>query len=216
MGRTWTRYYKHARFFANGASLSFLSLPAHDEALASDTLYTIQFNHEWRELVAGALQFYFTHYNSELGFDNEDLLSAAILDLYNAETFTMRKFRLENVDIVSNQSQTSGTAAMVTNSNFMHTFEYTNAIIRCYGICLVGTIAASVATAIVELQGEIADERADAISEGVDPRELVAVCAYSNLPTGTPIRVSLTLGSLGGQSTIRANSRLLYEIEEWD
>lgn len=129
---------------------------------------------------------------------------------------TMRKFSLRNVDIVNSQTQNNLTSAMVVNSDFNHTFEHPNAIIRCYGIHLVGSLAGTLATGLVQVGLELPDDRADAINEGTTARELVAVGLYSDLPTGVATQISLTLSSVGGQSTIGANSRLLYEIEEWD
>jgi PPE-repeat protein len=129
---------------------------------------------------------------------------------------TMRKFTLQNVDIVANQTQLNNTAGTVVNSNFSHTFDHQNAIIRCYGIALSGSLATTISTAQVDLGGEATDDRADAISEGTAARELVAVATFSGLPTGVSKTVSLVLSAAGGQSTINANSRLLFEIEEWN
>jgi DNA-binding protein Fis len=161
-------------------------LPVHNEALVDDELTTIQFNHEWRRIVASALTYYFRDYETDLGLDNEDLFNSVLVDLYNAETFTVRKYTARNQDIVSNQTQLNGTSATVANSSFPHTFEYPNAIIRCWAIALSGSLAGTTSTALIVL------------------------------PTGVEKTISLTLGATGGQATINANSILLFEIEEWD
>jgi DNA-binding protein Fis len=191
-------------------------LPVHNEALVDDELTTIQFNHEWRRIVASALTYYFRDYETDLGLDNEDLFNSVLVDLYNAETFTVRKYTARNQDIVSNQTQLNGTSATVANSSFPHTFEYPNAIIRCWAIALSGSLAGTTSTALIVLSGEATDSRADAMAKGTTARELVAVAKYSGLPTGVEKTISLTLGATGGQATINANSILLFEIEEWD
>jgi hypothetical protein len=129
---------------------------------------------------------------------------------------TMRKFTLLNVDLVANDTVPAASAANVTNSDFLHTFDCANAVIRCYGIQLTGSLSTSVIGAQIELTGEVAEARGDAITEGTAVRELVAVAHYSGIATGVAKTISLIMSSSAGTGTINANSRLLYEIEEWN
>jgi hypothetical protein len=129
---------------------------------------------------------------------------------------TMRKFRLLNVDIGSNRTVAGGGAANVIDSDFTHTFDYPNAIIRCYGIGMSGSLAGSIISAQLDVTGELAEHRADAVTGGTAQRELVAVAQYSGLVTGVSRTISLIMSSSSGTGTMIANSRLLYEIEEWN
>ena len=191
-------------------------LSAHNEALEDGELTSIRLNRDWREIVGAAVYYYFKHGKSELALDNEDFLDDLMADIYDSESLMARIFTLRNQDIISNHVQASGASSLVPNSTFPHTFTYPNAVIRCYGIGLVGAAGASVCTAIVELAGEATDDRADAVSNGTAARELVAVSKYSGLPTGIAKNVSLRLSATGNSVTINANSILLFEVEEWD
>lgn len=82
------------RFFASSTSLLELTLPEHNEALVGDSLYSVTFNHEWRRIVASALQFYWQHGYEGLALDNEDLLNQVINDLYTAESIGAMEFEI--------------------------------------------------------------------------------------------------------------------------
>jgi hypothetical protein len=60
------------------------ALPAHDAAIAGDTLTTISLNQEWRAIVGGALtQYWATNQEDSITIDNLDLLMSFINDLYD-------------------------------------------------------------------------------------------------------------------------------------
>jgi len=58
-------------------------LPEHNEAVSGDSLFSIELNHKWRRLIVGLLEDYWRQDASTISLDNEDLLSALILDLYD-------------------------------------------------------------------------------------------------------------------------------------
>lgn len=183
---------------------------------------------QWTSLLLGVLITLeeTEYYQRDPDFDDENakLVAARWRDttinplieaIANGIGANMRKYTSRNQDIVSNQTQLNGTSATVANSSFPHTFEYQNAIVRCYAIALSGSLAGTTSTALIVVSGEATDSRADAMNEGTTGRELVAVAKYSGLPPGVEKTISLTLGATGGQATINANSILLFEIEEW-
>lgn len=203
------------RFFVSSSSLLNLNLPIHNEALVDDELTTIQLNHQWRRIVTSALYYYFKHGDSSLALDNEDLLDDLLEDVYNAETFTMRAYRPENKDIGANRTTTGTSGSQITGSDISHTFTYPNAVIRCHNIALSNSAAGNLTTAEINVSSEARDSAGNAINEGTASRELVATAEYSGLATGISRTISLFWSVTAGTGTINANSRLLWEIEEW-
>lgn len=64
--------------------MELASLPAHDAAIAGDTLTTLTLNQEWRAIVVGALEAYWaTNQEDTVTIDNLDLLMSFYDDLYN-------------------------------------------------------------------------------------------------------------------------------------
>lgn len=162
------------------------------------------------------MQFYFTHYGSELGFDNEDLLSAAILDLYTLESVGMRAYRIEEKPIGSNFSSSSVTFVPVTNSNISHTFTYPNAMIRCHNIAIANTTNGQSTIVIAEIQGLASDQHGHAEQVGTVAREMVAMSLYSGIPTGVSQNLRLIMQVSGGTGAMASTSHLIWEIEEWE
>jgi hypothetical protein len=64
--------------------MTLAALPAHDAAIAGDTITTLSLNQEWRAMVTGALEEYWqTSKTDDLTADNLDLWNAFYIDLYD-------------------------------------------------------------------------------------------------------------------------------------
>jgi hypothetical protein len=216
VGRTWTKCWRHAKFFANSASFDFLTLPAHNEALAGDELTTIALNFEWRKIVASALQFYFTHYSDELGYDNEDFLSALIWDLYTAELLGMASntyyFALPN-----NKTRSNAAYADVPDSTIQHTFTKSKAKISWSNVRAAvntGGVAGTFRGKIGSGTRLTSDSAGTTITAG---RDLRWTGHFEDIPTGTPVNLLLEFACAGGGTlTLSAAWNIVVEIEEYD
>jgi hypothetical protein len=59
-------------------------LPEHDAILSGDTLKSISMNREWRKFIIGAIDQYLANRaTDDTTLDNQDLLSAFYVDLYD-------------------------------------------------------------------------------------------------------------------------------------
>jgi len=128
-----------------------------------------------------------------------------------------RKRSFYTVDLVSNKTTSSGTPAQVSGSDFSHTFEYTNAIIRFYNI----TISHSVAGEEVYVELVVASESAVGVSpaqcRGTTQRQMSCAALFENLVLATSRTISLYWFRTGsGSATMNANTVITVEVEEWD
>lgn len=203
-------------FIANSDALFELSLPVHNAALAGDILTTIQLNHEWREIVAGALQFYWRHGKDGLALDNEDLLDDLLTDLYNAETFMGRKFTSGNIDLVSNKTTTSTSGVAIAGTDVVWTPTYPNWKITFYNMDVVNSGAGESTHIIVSVVGESASGFTAAHCSGTQRRQMMAQTRFTDKPVGVAKTARLSWNVSGGTGTLNANSWLSYVIEEWD
>jgi hypothetical protein len=167
-------------------------------------------------LVAGALQFYFTHYGSELGFDNEDLLSAAILDLYNAEILVERKFTAYTIDIGANRSTSSATPVAVIGATFQHTPEFDNIKIRCSNIALSNSVAGNASQAQITLEGESPIQQTTARNRGTTERTFAIDAVHEGVEPGVELDIGLQFWATGGTATMHRNADLAFIVEEWN
>ena len=205
-----------ARCFANSDALSLLTLGPHNELLSGDELTTVQLNRDWRRLVTAALYYYWRHKTDELSLDNEDMLDDLLADIYDAETFTMRKFTLHRQSITANFTTNSLVPVAVTNSNFNHTFTYPNAIVSCYNI---SNSNGGVVGQQNFIQVDCTQKAADSVAESVlaaNTKETMAVSQYSELEVGEVTSLRLIAWVTGNTMTIAQNVHLVYIIEEWE
>lgn len=204
------------RFFANSTSFDFLTLPAHNQALAGDTLTTIQINYQWRKIVASALQFYFTHYSDALGYDNEDFLSGLILDLYDAEVLGL-KTTTYYAGLANDKTRSNAVFAAVSGFALNHTFTHTKAKITISNIR--GNL--SVNNQRGSVRGTLSSgTRLTTDSIGyvsTTQRDLRWSGEFTAIPTGTPLTIGLEFAAGGGSTiTLQAADNMVIEIEEYD
>lgn len=185
-------------------------------ALAGDELYTIQFNHEWRRIVASALQYYFKHYENELGLDNEDLLNNVLIDLYNAETYMSRHWRASTFNIGANRNTASLTPVLVTGSTLPHTFTYPNAKIRVSNVHISNATAGMIVRVEIGLEGETPLQSTFADNLGPTVRAFVIDAVYEDLPVGIELDIFLNFWVTGGTGTVFNGAALSFLIEEWE
>ena len=171
---------------------------------------------EWRSLVHAAMQYYFRHFETELGLDNEDLLDDFYTDLYDAETFTLRLFTLHTQSILSTFSTTSSTPVLVSNSAQIHTFTYPNAIIRAYNVPLTNNNAAGSTKAKVDVEGETPVDLGDVVVTGTAGRECSVVGRWENLPVGESVNIRMMIWAISNTAIMGATPTLVYEVEEWE
>lgn len=204
------------RIFASSNALLELTLPAHNAALAGDELTTIQLNHEWREIVASALQFYWRYGKSSLALDNEDMLDDLLEDLYTAELLGMAATRILNVDTGANQSITTTTYQPVGGSGFSHTFTKRNAEIECANIDLVNSASGVQVSVRPDIETLTADSFTELINSGTTSRYGKCSAIYSNLVTGTPRIIRLLGKRPSGTGTMNRFPNLMWTVREWD
>lgn len=213
---TWKRSWLRAKFFANSDSLQILALPDHNEALAGDTLTTISFNYQWREIVASALQFYFNHDESALGLDNEDLLNNVLNDLYTAESFGGMDTRVNTVVLPGTKTTTSTSFIAVPDSSFSHTFSKPNALIRCSNILARNNTVSQTCEVQIRVAGAAGNESGNGLVNGTTNQPLVAVARFEGIETGVSKAIELYFRANAGTAVVTALSWLVFEIEEYD
>ena len=191
-------------------------MPDHNEALAGDTLYSIQLNHEWRRIVTSALQFYFQHGETGLALDNEDLFSNMIVDLYNAEAATVGILtKALSILLDVNKTTTSASFVAMTNSGFNHTPTKANMRISCSNIILAASTGNEL-EAEIRVAGVAGISAANAIMTGATDRIVRASALFENLTPGVEISLALYWKVSGGTGTCFRNARLAWEIVEYD
>jgi len=191
--------------------------PAHNEILAGDTLTTISLNREWRKIIASAIEEHLFHRaKDELTLDNQDLLMELYQDLYNFETYTMRIFTPQVIDIGVSKTTTSLVPVAVTDTGFNHTFTYPNAIIRCHNIVLSNSGAGGQTKVQIDINGESPEAYAIASNEGTNGRPFTTIARFEDLPLGVSKALRLMMFVTSGTGTMNENSFLVWEIEEWE
>lgn len=204
---------KRGRFFASSVSLLDLTLPQHNDALAGDTLYSIQFNYEWRKIVASALQFYFRHDDTALALDNEDLLNNVLEDLYTAEAIAGMETRTKEIVLGANLTTTSTSYTIMLDTEFSHTFTKPNAQIRWTAFIVN---SANNNTFIKPfLQSETGIYGAEGRNLGTTGRTITVSDTFEGIPAGS-LDVALQMKVSAGTGTINSGVTLICEILEYD
>lgn len=204
------------RFFVNSTSLLLEDYPAHNEAIAGDSLFSIELNYKWRKLLTGLLQKAWENDGSERALDNHDFLSALILDLYTAEALNVDIItRLETIDIGANRTTTSGTFALVTGTNLSHTPTKANMRIKCSSIT-INNSGATFTIVEVRFNAVAAAENGFAQMFGSTAVPSKVVGQFSGYTLGVAHDIGLYWRVTGGTGTMFQASRLLFEIDEWD
>jgi len=189
--------------------------PVHNEALAGDTLYSIQLNYRWRELLAAAMTHFFLSDRSELSLDNQDLLDDFLLDLYDAEnvgSLMKPNFRLK--DLLSNKTTNSTIMTPVAGSNVAFTPTKRNFFVVCHNIALSNT-GAQINEAEVRFNADTGYENCKAQGTG-NPRPLSAAAYFPDVVIGEEHDINLYFRTSSGTVTMQQGSSLLYEIVEYD
>lgn len=211
---TWWTLPRHGKFFASSASLQSLTLPAHDAALAGDTLYQIQFNFEWREIVASALQFYFRHDDTALALDNEDLLNNVLIDLYTAEPYgSLMATKTRQIGLLADETTTSATFVQVATMAYTHVFTKPKALIR-YTLFLVNS-GANDSFVRPSIDGAAGADNTIAKNNGNVGRTVVAVDRFEGITPGSH-SVGLQMRAGGGTARINSTFTPILEIIEYD
>jgi hypothetical protein len=128
-----------------------------------------------------------------------------------------RKHSFYSVDLVTNKSTTSGVPVQVAGSNFSHTFEYPNAVIKARNITISHSLAGEEVYVEPVVSGESADSVAGAISRGTSQRQMFCAAAFSGLTLAVARTISLYwFRTNSGSGNMSASSVIIFEIEEWD
>lgn len=192
-------------------------MPVHNEALAGDELTTIQFNHEWRRIVASALTYYFRDYETDLGLDNEDLFNSVLVDLYNAEVLGMKP-TVYGVLLPANRTRTASSFATVSGSERSHQFTKAKAKITLKNIN--ANMSVNTQTGFFRIRANSGSLAQLDYEAGVGRSDIVAIDAvaiYQGLDTVNPTQLSLEFASSGGATlTCFAVANMLWVIEEYD
>lgn len=192
-------------------------MPDHNEALAGDTLYSIQLNHEWRRIVTSALQFYFQHGETGLALDNEDLFSNMIVDLYNAENMgNLVNVQNFNIDLATDKTTTSNAFVAMSGGIVGFTPTKANCEITVSNLDLRHSNVAEVQARIRCNQGTQGQE-AIAVMSGSVSKPMSASIKYTAMPVGTPSNIQIEWKvSIGGTATVEADTWINVQIIEYD
>lgn len=206
-----------AKFFVNSDSLKSLVLPAHNQALAGDTLTSIQLNYEWRKIVASALYFYFRHNGkTELAYDNDDFLSVLLEDLYTAESFgSAMKTHSQSVFLTGNPQTSSTTFVAVANSGFSFTPSHAKALVRVSNLSLISAAGNNVEAQIEASHGTRVQNGLVRV-QSTSNREVDMAACFDDLPIGVEVTFNLAWKSSGGTASIGTGTGLVAEIVEYD
>ena len=206
------KYFADRRILNRG-----IALPEHTELLAGDTLTNIAINSAWRPIVVAALEFYLASFIETVSsYDNDDLLSSLIEDLYTAVvTLAQTAIAIDRI-LTSNFSLTSLTYVEVTDTLLVHVFTKANALIRYSNISgLMSSGATQTLFARDAIQGVGAQTEYFYANTGTTGRQGSAASIFSALTPGSK-NVRLEALVTGGTGQISASMRLGLEIIEWD
>lgn len=191
-------------------------MPAHNAALAGDTLTTLALNYQWRRIIAIALQFWFTHGDEGLAATNEDYFEALIQDLYTAEPLGMSFLpRVLQKNISADRSTTSGTFVIVAASNVAYTPSKANFRVTCHGISMLNS-SNDDSFVQVRFNGNEGSEQAIGRVSNTTAREVSCSAIFEAVDIGVEHDIALYFRRSANTATISQRSELVYVIEEWD
>lgn len=204
------------RFFANSTSFNLLSLPNHNEPLANDALSSIQLNHEWRALVASALIFYYTDYDTELGIDNEEKFNALLEDLYTFEESAMQRKVLLTKRLTSSKTTSSLNFVDIAETGFSHTPLYPNLHIEILNLGLSFAAAGDIVDVNIKCNQAINSLTAFAQMSGIAAREMACSLVADSLTPNVQLDFELEWRVSGGTVTLAIAPSILIIIHEWE
>lgn len=126
----------------------------------------------------------------------------------------MRVWKPQVIDIGTNKTTTSLVPVAVADTGFNHIFTFKNAIIRCHNI-VISNSAVNVTNAQIDISGESPEAYAIASNEGTNGRPFTTIARFADLPLGVSKQIRLMMFVSGGTGTMNANSKLVWEIEEY-
>lgn len=200
--------------FKSSTSLLDEVYPEHNEAIAGDSLFSIQLNYKWRKIIAALLEKAWLSDLSEISLDNQDFLSALILDLYTAETINANMLATAISVSPSGSTTTSTTYVQISTSAISHTFTKSKALIRVSGI-LLSVSSSQFANIKIDLASISPLDEIASIVSGATIRAISCAHVYENIPAGSR-GIKLMWKTTGGTATLTAGIDLLYEIIEYD
>ena len=189
----------------------------HNELISGDELFSIQLNYKWRKLIIGLINNAWFDDLSTISLDNQDLLSALILDLYDdSEVFVPRVIpTLLRADLGTNKTTTSTSFVIITASNLSFTPQTENCMIICHNISIVNSTSAIVEVE-VRFNALTGTQNAIAENSGVNGRTVSASAVFEGLDIGVAHDISLYWKVASGTGTIAANTPLIYEVIEYE
>jgi hypothetical protein len=191
-------------------------LPVHNEALSGDELTTIQFNHEWRRIVASALSYYFRDFETDLGLDNEDLFNGVLVDLYTAESMA-NKLTILGILLAANRTRNQATFATVSGTEKPHTFTKPNAKVTYSNVRCDLSNTTQLGSLRVGLSAGSVVQQVETGCNSTTPRNVRVAAIFSGIPLGVSTNCLLEFAASGGATiTVYPAHNMLIEIEEWD
>lgn len=189
-------------------------MPAHNAALAGDTLTSLTINYQWRKFIAAAIDAYLNQSaDDEQSLDNFDMLYSFYDDFYNFEATPAMKSTTRLQSLGANRSTTSTIFVAVTGSDFVHNFTKPNALIICTAQLHMNIAATGqIRPAIVGFNG--ADSTVGQITE-TTPRNITFSETFNNITLGNQtVRLEWKVSA----STINMNNGTAagYTIIEYD
>lgn len=189
-------------------------MPAHNIASAGDSLTTLSLNHEWREIIASALQFYFHQGYTDLALDNDELLTHVLDDLYTAENIGASVKTREIVhDFVTGKTTTSATFVDVAGASWTHTPTLSKVSIEM-------NFEADMSTANrgyfrILLDGNIGNSASQPFIENTVSRTVALIDSFDVTPN-VQFTLKLQMRSSGGTLSIRPQTAAMIRIIEHD
>lgn len=205
--------------FKGTTSLESELYPIHNELISGDELFTIQLNYKWRKLIAGLLENAWHNDLSTMSLDNQDSLSALILDLYNAEVIGTSMLTTVYRKTNGALRQTTSTSFVDTTEQISHVFTKPNALIAWSNMLLANTNSAGNTWAQVRLDDAAASGSGSSESLGQNPGLTARPTRTSSVFVGIAAGshdINLYFRATANTAQITANTEFMIEIIEYD
>lgn len=211
----WRTCKQHARRFASSTSLVLDVFPPHNQAIVGDSLFSIQLNYKWRKLVAQALHKLSIDDESTISLDNQDLLSALINDLYDAEV-TVPTYAYKSKVMAAAFTVTSTTYAIVTDTNVSYTPSKANFRVTVHNLAANCSAGGAELFAEVRFNGVESTNQIASHIIGTQQFDMDCSAIFEGVSVGVAHDLSIYAKRVAANCTVLRTSEILYMIEEYD
>lgn len=190
-------------------------MPAHNEALAGDTLTVLTINYQWRKIIAAAIDGYLNQSaRDEQSLDNIDMLYQFYEDLYSYEVVgSTVATKTKHFELAADLTTNSTSFVTLADVSFSHAITKKNCEVR-WTVFLVNSGANNsyIRPLVSGVQG--ADSTIGR-NNGTTGRTTIAVDRFENLSLGSKT-FELQMRASSGTARINSTFNVICEIYEYD